>query len=168
MMYLKENMKKALVVYYSFEGSTEIVAKAISDTYHLDILSIKPVIEIKSKGFTKYIWGGGQVVMGTIPEIESILIDLDEYDFIFIGTPIWAGTFAPPIRALLEDKKLHDKQIAYFYTSLGGASLAEKRAQQAFSINNTLVSTIGLTDVKNNPEPAIKRVLEWSRELIIS
>jgi len=157
---------KTLVVYYSYEGNTELIAKTIGDTYHFDVLSIKPVNEMKSKGFAKYVWGGGQVVMKIVPKIELIQTDLNDYDFFIIGSPIWAGTYAPPIRSFLEDKRMVNKKIAYFYTHLGGADLAEERAKQVINKHNTLVSTLGLMEVNKYPEESKKKATDWVKSIL--
>lgn len=157
---------KTLVVYYSYEGNTECIARAISESYGFDCISIKPVNEMKSKGFAKYVWGGGQVVMKIIPKIEPINIDLDNYDFVIIGSPIWAGTFAPPIRSFLENKKMINKKIAYFYTHLGGADLVEERAKQTFNKHNILVSSLGLMEVNLHPDESKKQAIEWVKSIL--
>ena len=157
---------KTLVVYYSYEGNTELIARAISDTFKCDCISIKPVNEMKSKGFAKYVWGGGQVVMKIVPKIEPININLDDYDFILIGSPIWAGTYAPPIRSFIESTNCSNKKIAYFYTHLGGAELAEKRATQVFNKQNTLVSCLGLMEVNNHPDESKAQAIEWVKSIL--
>ncbi len=159
-------MSKVLVVYYSFEGTTEFIAKTLSETLNLDLLSVKPVNELKSKGFSKFIWGGAQVVMGAIPEIEPINIDLDGYDTILLGSPIWAGTYAPPIRAFLENKKVINKKIAYFYTHDGGASHAEEKAKETISANNTFCGALSLVSVKNNKEGSKNLAINWAKSII--
>jgi multimeric flavodoxin WrbA len=37
------------------------------------------------------------------PKLEPINVDFQAFDVIFLGSPIWAGTYAPPIKTLLED-----------------------------------------------------------------
>ena len=81
-----------LVVYYSYEGNTELIANAISKTYGFDCIRIVPKNEMNSKGFMKYVWGGGQVVMNIVPKINDIQVDLNKYDLIIVGSPIWAGS----------------------------------------------------------------------------
>lgn len=159
-------MNKVLIVYYSFEGTTELIAQTLSETLNLDILSIKPIKELKSKGFSKFIWGGAQVVMGTIPEIEPIGINLEEYDTILLGSPIWAGTYAPPIRAFLEDEKLVYKKIAYFYTHDGGVSRAEESVKEIINLKNTYLGALGLVSVKNNKESSKNLAINWARSII--
>ncbi len=159
-------MSKVLIVYYSFEGATEMVAESISNALKFDILSIKPVKEIKSKGFSKYVWGGAQVVMGIVPKIEPIQIDLDEYDTILLGSPIWAGTFAPPLRTFLENKKVRNKRIAYFFTHDGGADFAVERAKEAISLHNTFFASLGLENVRNNQESSKKQAVDWAKSIL--
>jgi flavodoxin len=159
-------MNKVLIVYYSFEGATEMVAESISQALNLDCLSIKPVKEMKSKGFSKYVWGGGQVVMGIVPKIEPIQIDLDQYDTILLGSPIWAGTFAPPLRTFLENEKVRNKKIAYFYTHDGGANLAAERAKDAISKHNAFFASLGLENVRNNQESSKKQAIDWAKSIL--
>lgn len=106
---------KKLVVFYSFEGSTRLLAKAIAEATEADILELKLKTEsIKSHGFFKYVWGGRQVVFKEKPELEKFNKNPDDYDMIFIGTPLWAGTYAPALRSFLESQKFQDKKIALF------------------------------------------------------
>lgn len=52
-----------IVVYYSLEGSTEIVAKEIAAALNCDLLRIETIKKYASKGFMKFIHGGGDVFM---------------------------------------------------------------------------------------------------------
>lgn len=163
---MENTMSKGLIVYYSFEGTTEIIANALTEEFKLDCIRLKPVKELKSKGFSKFVWGGAQVVMGSIPELEPINVNLDDYDFIWLGTPIWAGTYAPPIRAFLDQAKLTQKKIAYFYTHDGGASRAEDRAKEIINLRNTYISGLGLVSVKENVENSKKLAISWARSIV--
>ena len=42
--------------------------------------------------------------------------DLAQYDVIFLGYPIWGGTYAPPVAAFLETADLSGKKIVPFCT----------------------------------------------------
>ena len=72
-------MIKTLILYYSFEGNTEMAAQWMAEAIGADLLKIQPVRELKSKGFSKYIWGGRQVVMKEAPPIQPLDVDLNEY-----------------------------------------------------------------------------------------
>ena len=88
----------SLVVYYSLEGSTKLIAD-IATALGADLLELKPVKEeINPKSFLKFFWGGRQVVLKKIPELVPYERDIGKYDLIVIGTPVWAFNYAPPIR----------------------------------------------------------------------
>ncbi|HKK95614.1 MAG TPA: hypothetical protein VJ916_04810 [Anaerovoracaceae bacterium] len=159
-------MGKTLILYYSYEGSTETVAKHLADKLDSDIEKINPVKEMKSKGFAKYIWGGGQVTMKKKPEIEPIKSNLELYDLVLVGSPIWAGTMTPPIYTLFEDGIIKGKKIGYFYCSAGGAGKASDRAKISIDKYNSLVSSCHLIKVYNNHEKANYEALNWAKELI--
>jgi flavodoxin len=159
-------MSKILVLFYSYEGSTRKIAERIATSIDADIEEIKPVNEMKSKGFSKYVWGGSQVVMKKRPELMPLKVDLDQYDTILLGTPVWAGTFTPPIYSLLENGSLKNKKIACFYCHLGGADKAVARARAAIEKDNTLLSTYSCTNVPENYESQKDEVVSWAKEIV--
>ncbi|PKK97098.1 MAG: flavodoxin [Tenericutes bacterium HGW-Tenericutes-3] len=158
-------MSKILVIYYSFEGNTEIIAQSIAQFTHAELLSIKPVNEIKSTGFSKYFWGGSQVFMKKTPELITFDQDLSNFDIVFIGTPIWAGTYAPPIKTLFSNEKLKAKSIYFFYTHDGGPGKVEKFAKIAIEQNNKLIESKGFIHIKKETERNIKEVQDWITKL---
>ena len=46
--------------------------------------------------------------------------DLSGYDIVFLGSPIWYGTYAPPVATFLDSDKLAGKVVAPFCTHGGG------------------------------------------------
>ena len=159
-------MKKILVLYYSYEGSTETIAKHLASSLDADIERVNPVKEMKSKGFTKYIWGGGQVTMKKKPEIEPIKADFELYDLILLGSPIWAGTMTPPIYTLLENGIIKGKKIGYFYCSAGGADKAVERGKVSIEKYNDLLSSCHLNKAYENLDKAKEDALSWAKELV--
>jgi flavodoxin len=129
--------KKPLVVYYSLEGNTKFVAEAIAGLANADILELKPVKDI-SPGLMKYLWGGRMAVMKTEPELEPYDIDPKDYDMLFIGSPIWAWTFSPPIRTFLARSKLRKKKVALFITHGNGPKEAMAKFKDALEGNKIL------------------------------
>lgn len=117
---------KELIVYYSMSGNTEDTAKKIASIRGADLLRIDPVKAYPDKGFRKFFWGGKSAVMAERPKLESYSFRPEDYDRIIIGTPVWASTFAPPIRTFLNDNReaLKTKNIAVF--ACQGGSGAEK------------------------------------------
>ena len=156
-------MNKKIVIYYSFEGHTKKIAELISEKLGVEIYEIKPKDVKKATGFSKYLWGGSQVVMKKAPELEEISIDFSQYDEIYMGTPIWAWSFAPPIRTLFEKGYIKGKKINLFYTHGGGPGKAEEKIREEVQKENTFCKAIEFLDkdIKKNEELITKKLYEW-------
>ncbi|MFC1477897.1 flavodoxin family protein [Candidatus Margulisiibacteriota bacterium] len=113
------NNKKTLVIYYSLEGNTRLAAECIAETLGADILELKPVKEIQKTGFMRYFWGGKQVVMKESPALNPFDKDPGSYDTLIIGSPVWAFTYAPPIRSFIAAANPQSKKVAVFCTHEG-------------------------------------------------
>ena len=155
-------MSKSIILLYSFEGNTKKVADYLAGELNIPCEEIKPVKDLSSKGFSKYFWGGQQIIMKKKPKLNPIKANLDEYDTVFLGSPIWAGTFAPAIKTLLEEKILSGKNIKFFYTHDGGPGKCEDRIREAVNIHNTLISAYGLARVKDGLEPLKDGLISWA------
>ncbi|MFA5235740.1 MAG: flavodoxin, partial [Bacilli bacterium] len=116
-----------LVIYYSYEGNTAFVAQTIAEHFKGDSIRLKPVKEMTSTGFFKFLLGGMQVIMKKRPPLEPFNQDYEKYDYVFIGSPIWAGSYAPAIRTLFEDCHMIGKKVFFFTTSEGENKRAEER-----------------------------------------
>ncbi len=124
-----------MIVYYSLEGNTQYIAEKLAERLSADTLRLVPKKAYLDKGFAKYVWGGKSAIMGEKPELEPYSVDLSLYDEIIIGFPVWASTFAPPIRTFVfENKeKLQKKKIAVY------ACQAGRGAEKAISKLKTLL-----------------------------
>lgn len=119
---------KVAVIYYSLEGNTKKVAGKIANKFNADIYELK---ELKNKitntGFSKYFWGGKQVVTKQKPQIEKINFNPEEYDLIFIGTPSWVATYAPVLRTFFSKYDIKNKKIGLFCCHGGGPGRNNKK-----------------------------------------
>ncbi len=111
---------KSIVIFYSLEGNCKLIANAISKVLSSDILELKLKKEVPKKGPLKFLIGGRSAMTKASPELATTIPDLSEYDLIFIGSPVWAGTFAPAIRTFASSAHLENKEIAFFACSGGG------------------------------------------------
>lgn len=48
--------------------------------------------------------------------------NIADYDIIFLGSPIWSGTIAPPVKTFLSGHDLSGKRIIPFVTHGGGGA----------------------------------------------
>ena len=113
---------KNLVVYYSYTGNTEIVAKALAEDLKADVLKIEDA-QTPSK-FKAYISGGIAARNEKGWPIKTVNVLLKEYDRVFVGAPIWWGKAAPEINSYIEQTDFKGKSVVVFVT-MGGSKADE-------------------------------------------
>ncbi len=146
-------MKKIAIVYYSMSGNTDYVAKRITEHLEADLIRIKPQKAYPDTGLKKFLWGGKSAVMGEEPILEEYELNPDSYDYILFGTPVWASTFAPPIRTFIQENRswLKEKQTGAFVCySGGGADAAIEKLKKFLEIDSFEAQLI-LVDPKDKP-----------------
>ena len=142
---------KTAIVYYSMSGNTKYVADKIAEKIDADIIRIEPVKAYPDQGAKKFIWGGKSAVMGETPALQPYEFSAEKYERIILGTPVWASTFAPPIRTFLkENSDIHGKKIAVFTCfSGGGADKAIEKMKKYIGVEQFEAELI-LVDPKEN------------------
>lgn len=112
-------MNKKIVIYFSYTGNTRKIANMIKDKLNCNILELKPVIPY-SDDYQKVV-DEEQSLEGSNhkPQIENINLNLDDYDTIILGTPVWWYREAPVIRTFLSNYDLSGKKIIPFATNVG-------------------------------------------------
>ena len=94
--------------------------------------------------------------MGDEPALKPVRFDPAEYEQIVFGTPVWAGTFAPPLRTFggLWRDALRDKKLAFF-ACMSGAGAGKAAAKFAKFLGvGAFRATLDLVDPKDKPDPA--------------
>lgn len=112
----KEAPKKVLVLYYSQTSNTKTVAQEIATRLGADVEEIVPVKPYDGDFQATIARCNQERQQGIIPEIQPVKADLAQYDVIFLGYPVWFGTYAPPVAAFLDKADLSGKKIVPFCT----------------------------------------------------
>ena len=108
--------QKSLVLYYSETGTTKTVALELQKQLGADIEAVEAV-EPYSGNFQETIERSGRErERGETPAIKPLTKNLADYDVIFLGYPIWFGTYAMPIATLLKEQDFAGKTIVPFCT----------------------------------------------------
>jgi flavodoxin len=140
---------KSAVIYYSLTGNTSLVAKMIAERIEADIIKLKPEKEIPSTGAGKYFMGGKSVMLNEKPKLINEELNLENYDTLIIGTPIWAGSITPPINTFLSENVIKDKRIFLFATHSPGTNTEKCFAKMKEKLTrNRTIETVGFEDVK--------------------
>ncbi|MBQ3882586.1 MAG: hypothetical protein II730_08850 [Bacteroidales bacterium] len=117
---------KVLVLYYSQSSNTESVAQQIAAKTGADIEKIVPAVPYDGT-YQETLERGRKELDGALPEIQPLKSDISSYDVIFLGYPIWFGTYATPVGALLEKEDFAGKKVVPFCTfGSGGLDTSSK------------------------------------------
>ena len=108
--------QKTLVLYYSQTGTTQIVAEELQKQLGADIERIEAITPYDGDFQATIQRGGEELRSGEVPAINPIQANLADYDVIFIGYPIWFGTYAMPIATLVKENDFAGKTIVPFCT----------------------------------------------------
>ena len=112
----KEEAPKMLVLYYSQTSNTKAVAQEIATKLGADIEEIVAVNPYDGDFQATIERGKKELDEGVFPEIQPLKADPAQYDVIFIGYPVWFGTYAPPVITWLNQVDLSGKKVVPFCT----------------------------------------------------
>lgn len=110
---LKKENVKILVAYFSNSGTTGRMASEISSELNADLFDIKP----KEAYSNIYTQGNNEIRNNARPELAETVDNIDEYDVVFVGFPVWWHATPAVINTFLESHDLSGKLIIPFCTS---------------------------------------------------
>ena len=114
---------KTAVVYFSWSGNTRFAAETIAKKARADLFEIKAETPYSTSYSACCDEAKPECYGKTLRPIKSIAgLDLVQYDVVFVGTPNWWGTMAPPVRTWVTQNKdaLKGKTVCLFQTHGGG------------------------------------------------
>ena len=135
---------KVLVLYYSQTSNTEQVANEIASRMNADkeaIVAVNPYDGDFHATIERCLQEREQ---GILPEIQPVAANLDDYDAIFLGYPVWFGTFAPPVITWLNSVDLSGKTIVPFCTFGSGGLDSSTRDLAAKQPNANILPGYGV------------------------
>lgn len=112
----KKEESKTLVLYYSLTGNTKMVAEEFANRLGADIEEITCVDPYDTNFQACIARCLQEREAGVLPEIQPVAANVADYDVVFIGYPVWFGTYAPPVIKWLEGVDLSGKKVVPFCT----------------------------------------------------
>lgn len=145
----KDKPQKILVAYYSWSGNTQELARQIQTLTQADIFEIKPVTPYP-EDYSQCVQQAKQEIADHYkPELNGTVKNMEQYDVIFVGSPNWWSTIAPPVATFLTSYHFEGKTVIPFCThgSGGRANLFIDMAKwcpdctmlEGFAVNGKLV-----------------------------
>ena len=145
-------MNPSLIVYYSLTGNVADTVQKVAKEIGADTLELLPKEAYPDQGVRKFLWGGKAAVMGEDPTLEPYEFDREKYDRIIFASPVWAGTFAPPLRSFI--RKERDAIAGRTYAAIlccgGSGEKALERLRTELGLGQWQAS-VALVDPKDRP-----------------
>lgn len=121
-------MSKKLVAYFSASGVTKRYAERLAQAADADLFEIKPTVPYTDADLNwKNSNSRSSIEMknpDSRPEIAEKLSDMDKYDTVFVGFPIWWYVAPTIIDTFLESYDFSGKTVVPFATS-GGSGMGK-------------------------------------------
>ena len=109
-----------LVVYYSYSGITRRLAEDIALVTDGDLRELKPQKPYSFSHNTAIKEVREEIEKGYCPPLIQGVEAIENAELIFVGSPNWIKTFAPPVLSFLRGSDLSGKTIIPFCTHGGG------------------------------------------------
>lgn len=155
--------QKILIAYYSHSGNTQKVAEEIQAQIDGTLVEIKPEAAYPTDYNTVVEQAKKEINAGFKPAIETKIPDIDEYDIVFIGSPNWWSTNAPPIATFLSENDLSGKTVVPFCTHGGGGQAKTAKDVAALCPKATVLE--GLSVSGNSAEKAQTSISNWLKKI---
>ena len=110
---------KKLVVYHSYTGNTKRIAEMIQKQLNCDILELQPKVPFSTDYQEVVDEYQNNSISNKEVEIKDIDLNLEAYDEIIIGTPVWWYTISPVVVTFLKKYDLSGKKIYPYATNAG-------------------------------------------------
>ena len=152
-----------LIAYFSWSGNTENAAQIIQEKTGADIIELNPV-EPYSSNYNEVLDQAQEDMNNDArPELANHVENMEQYDTILLGYPIWWGDMPMALYTFLDEYDLSGKTIAPFVTS-GGSGLSGTPSKIEDEEPNATV-TEGLSVRDSNSENSQSAVSEWLSEI---
>lgn len=154
---------KSLVVYFSWSGNTENVAKSIQSQTDSDIFEIVPATPYSDDYDTVVDLAQAEQSEDARPAIADSIENIADYDVIYVGYPNWWGDMPMILYTFFDSYDFSGKTVAPFCTS-GGSGLSNtvnemKELEPGATVTDGLHIGSGSS---SNPDNAVS---EWLSEI---
>lgn len=156
---------KTLIVYFSWGGNTKTVANHIHDLIGGDIVEVETVIPYPDTYEEVTRIAPGELASDYRPELKTKVDNMDEYDTLIVGTPIWGGHLTPAMKSFLASYNLSGKAIAPFCTHGGSGTAQSVNDIHSVCPNSTILGSLAVYG--SRAESSRTDVEKWLKQIEI-
>ncbi len=159
-----EETMKTIMVYFSNTGTTEKVANYISEELNTDIFKIKATKPYTSEDLNYNNSSSRANIeqndINARPEIENKIQNIEQYNVVYLGYPIWWGQAPRIISTFLESYDFSEKTIIPFCTSHSSGIGSSDENFHSFADNAQWVSGKRFSN-----EVSENEIIEWLKDV---
>lgn len=169
---------KILVAYFSLageqyevgvikKGNTQIVAEMIAEQTGADTFQIEPVKEYPDT-YDGLLEVSKEESEDNPPEIASTVENMEEYETVYIGFPIWWGDMPAIVAGFLKSYDFSGKKVVPFCTHAGSGFSGTEQKVREFCSGAELVDGLAIRGqtAQEAADEAEKEVSEWLKKVI--
>ena len=162
---LSGDVGKTLIVYFSWGGNTKTVANHIHDLIGGEIVEVETVIPYPDTYEEVTQIAPGELASDYRPELKTKVDNMDEYNTLIVGTPIWGGHLTPAMKSFLASYNLSGKAIAPFCTHGGSGNAQSVNDILSVCPNSTILGSLAVYG--SQAESSRADVERWLKQINI-
>ena len=160
---VKEGSASAAYAGYIEKGNTAILAEVIAEATGGDLFAISTVTPYPDDYATMLQAAQDEINADARPELAGTVENMDDYDIIFIGYPIWHGKMPQAIYTFLESYDLTGKTVIPFNTHEGSGQSGTQQVIANALPGSTVLQGLAVRGktAQEDPEQTQALVNEW-------
>ena len=156
-------VERSLVLFYSWSGHTRRAARRIAEQAGADLAELHVEADYPSDYQGTLVRARREIAEKTRPRLCPLALDWAGYETVFLGTPNWCGTIAPPMDSFLYQVMPFEKNIVPFCTHGGGGAGRIAQEIARYCIGCDMLPMLALKDsdtasMEQRIGPWLKRV----------
>lgn len=165
---------KTLVVYYSFTNNVHRIVTALLARIEADVVRVEPAEKGLDYAANSYAIGSALISAirenpdnpASYPAIDPVNVNLDEYDTIIIGAPLWWSNMAAPLQTFLfhNGAGMAGKNIGLIVSSASsGISAVEDDARRLIPDGKFLTPSLWIKSAQTSNAGTL--IENWLKEI---
>lgn len=110
---------KRLFIYFSLTGNGDLVADYLKEK-GFETRKVEMRKPLPKSFFFCVMTGGFLAGLGVKSKLKEYDHNVDDYEEIILGSPIWNGRFSSPLNRLVKDIDLKGKKVKFIFTAGSG------------------------------------------------
>ena len=158
--------KKILVAYFSHSGNTREIANQIHKSVGGDIFEIQSVKPYPHDYDAVVQQARQELDSGYRPGLKTKAENITSYDLVFVGYPVWWGTFPAPVKTYLSEYDFSGKTIIPFCTHEGSGMGRSAADILKLCPKSTVLEGVAIRGSAVKTEH--RKISEWLKKIQIS